>query len=272
MAYAAVPPPITNRKTERRNPHWHTLFADDGTPPVVVIRVAVSGTAESWKRRWRYEERAKAVPICARAAVPPAVLLAGCIQDGQSLEGTLNSIDCADGQMTVVTDEGKTFVLTIETPDCEAQNLQAGDPVKVTTDEEGQAVEDITVVQKTEVNQTTVVGKVVSVSGDEVAVEKAGGETIVIKIEPSETDVKVGGEDSSVTQIPIDVIVVVKIDQETNVAQEITVEEGQPTPGDVTPSPDGTMEPEPPEEPEPTMDAEPTPTLDSEQPSASPAY
>ncbi|MBM3933885.1 MAG: hypothetical protein FJ319_06215 [SAR202 cluster bacterium] len=166
--------------------------------------------------------------------VPISLLLAGCVvTDEQAIVGTLNEIDCANGDLTVVTDEGKTFHMTIDTPDCQQENLATGQRVEV--DVEGddndnadtvKVVNNIKVVQSTTVNnQTTVTGKIVNVQNDQVRVLKSDGEEVVIKVDDDKTKVKKNNRDTNVEDLrdEVNVNVVIKIDQTTNVAQTIEV-------------------------------------------------
>lgn len=189
-----------------------------------------------------------------------ALFVAGCVQGANvSVEGVLRDIDCADGKLTVVTDEGKTFVMTISTPDCQARNVQAGQRVRVDTDSEQKTVQNITVVQKTEVHQTTIVGKVVSVDNDQVTVQKDNGEKVKVQVKPN-TNVKLeGGRQGKAQDLTQNVTVVVNIDQQTNVAQTVTVQGGA-TPPNLQASPTPTRQ----------APSTPTPTLPPATPTSAP--
>ena len=192
--------------------------------------------------------------------VLPVLLLAAC-ENGETLEGTLRAVDCVDGEMTVVTEEGKTFVMTIETPDCEAEQLQEGQNVRVDTSDDQRVVHNVTIVEKN-IEKTTVIGKVVNVHGDRVTVRKDDGEEVTVRIDPGETEVEGQGDgQTNIQDLHQDVTVVINVDQETNVAQTIEVQEGGAagTP-DATPTeePQATPTPEPAESPTPEPGTTPT--------------
>jgi hypothetical protein len=183
----------------------------------------------------------------------PALLLSACVQDGETIEGTLRAIDCIDGQITVVTDEGRTVVMTIETPDCEAEDLREGQKVRVQTDEDVRVVHQVTVIEQTVVQETTVVGKIVNVQADRVIVRKDTGEEVTVRIEPDKTKVEANGEaEPTVQHLRQDVTVVINIDQQTNVAQTIKIENGAEAAPEASPTPEAG--------PSPTPEAEPSPT------------
>ena len=100
------------------------------------------------------------------------------------LEGILQNVDALNGEITIVTKDGKTLTLTIATEapvetegaSSALETLEPGTTGGLELDEDGQ------VVQRIEARQAKVKGIIVSIEGNEVTVETARGRTRTVTV------------------------------------------------------------------------------------------
>ena len=155
-------------------------------------------------------------------ALPASMALAGCADNGQTLSGILRDVDCAHGNMTVVTDEGKTVVMTIDTPDCNAQASNVGHRVEV--DQDNDKASSVKVVQTTVIN-----GTVVNVQNNQATIRRDDGREVNVVLDQDKTVVKKhGNRTGDYNDIDVNVHVKVEVNQVTNIAY-VVVEEGDAT-------------------------------------------
>jgi len=130
------------------------------------------------------------------AAFVALVLLAAIACDTaqvQLIEGVLQSVDSANGQITVVTKDGKTVTLTIAT-DAPVETEGAGStlpgstfPPTVETLEPGASItvevnDDRQVAQRVKARQAKVEGVIVKVEGQQVTVESERGRQVTVTV------------------------------------------------------------------------------------------
>ncbi len=93
--------------------------------------------------------------------------------EAELVEGILQNVDSVDGEITIVTKDGKTITMKIavdapvetEGASSALETLEPGTSVEVEVNEDGQ------VVQRIEARQAKVEGVIVEIEGDEVTLE-----------------------------------------------------------------------------------------------------
>ncbi len=113
------------------------------------------------------------------------VLSGACTQNEvEQLEGILQNVDAANGEITVVTKDGQTVTLKIDTEaSVEAEGasstletLEVGASIQVEVNEDNQVVQHI------KAQQTEIEGEIVRIVGDKVTVESEDGERVTILV------------------------------------------------------------------------------------------
>lgn len=118
--------------------------------------------------------------------VPLMMLVAiACVpSEEEIIEGILQNVDFINGEITIVTKDGKTITLTIATQapvETEGgisalETLEPGTSVELEVTDEGQ------VVQRIEARQAKVEGFIVGIEGDEVTVESERGRLLTVTV------------------------------------------------------------------------------------------
>ena len=143
------------------------------------------------------------------------------------LEGVLQNVDALNGEITIVTKDGKTLTLTIATEapvgtegsSSALETLETGATVYLEVDEDGQVVQSI------KARQAKVKGIIVGIEGNKITVETAGGRTHTVTV----TDLsRIELEDDFpglLGDLSVGLQVEVKYDTESLVAFKIDTEE-----------------------------------------------
>ncbi len=164
------------------------------------------------------------------AVVVPVVLVAAaaCTPSEQELiEGFLQNVDSVNGEITIVTKDGRTVTLTIDTEaPVEAEGaspalegLELGVSVEVEVDEDGR------VAQRIEARQAKIEGIITEIEGDNVTVETDRGRTRTLTITDS-TRIKLDEDFPGIlADLQPGLEVKVKFDPESLVAFRVDTEE-----------------------------------------------
>lgn len=147
--------------------------------------------------------------------------------EAQLIQGILQDVDSANGEITIVTKDGKTVTLTISTGasvDTEgaASALETLEPgVSIEASVTGDGVR----ANKVYARQSKVHGTVKSVDGNEVSIETRDGSVVVVIVDGT-TRIELE-EDShgALSGIPIGAEIEAKFDPETGVAFKLDLEE-----------------------------------------------
>ena len=125
------------------------------------------------------------------------VLSGACTQNEvDQLEGILQNVDTANGEITIVTKDGQTVTLKIDTEaSVEAEGasstletLEVGASIQVEVNEGNQVIQHI------KAQQTEIEGEIVQIVGDKVTVESEDGERVTILVSD---DTRIESEDDS---------------------------------------------------------------------------
>ena len=173
------------------------------------------------------------------AAFVALVLLAAIACDTaqvQLIEGVLQSVDSANGQITVVTKDGKTVTLTIAT-DAPVETEGAGStlpgstlPPTVETLEPGASItvevnNDRQVAQRVKARQAKVEGVIVKVEGQQVTVESERGRQVTVTV-TDRTSIELDDDfPGALADLRAGVEVKIKFDSESLLAFKIDTEE-----------------------------------------------
>lgn len=111
------------------------------------------------------------------------ILLLGCT-DGALIEGILQNVDSANGEITIVTKDGKTITLTISTDapvetegaSSAIETLEPGISIEVEVDDDG------LVAQLIRARQAKLQGRIVEIVGNEVTIESPLGRTATVLV------------------------------------------------------------------------------------------
>ena len=143
------------------------------------------------------------------------------------LEGILQNVDSANGEITIITKDGKTVTLTIaseapvetEGASSAVETLEPGASVKVEVNEDGQVVRRITA------QQAKTKGLIVEIEGDEVTVESNTGRRVPVLVTDS-TLIKLEDDfPGKIENLRVGSEVELKFDPESRVAFKIDAEE-----------------------------------------------
>ena len=147
--------------------------------------------------------------------------------DIQLIEGILQNVDSVNGEITIVTKDGKTVTLTIATQapietegaSSALETLELGASLEVEVDGDGR------VAQRIEVRQAKVEGVIVEIAGDEVTLESDRGRRVTVRV----TDrTRIELEDDfpgTLADLQVGAEVEVKFDPDSKVAFRIDAEE-----------------------------------------------
>ncbi len=156
-----------------------------------------------------------------------AALIACTPEQVKSLEGILQNVDAVNGQITVLTKDGKTVTLTISTQapvqtegaTSALETLAVGTSLTVETDREGRVAQAITA------RQTKIEGAIVLIAGDKITVETERGVTRTLQVTAA-TRIELEEDfPGSLADLKVGMEVEVKFDSESLVAFRIDSEE-----------------------------------------------
>ena len=159
------------------------------------------------------------VPIMLLAA------LACTAAEAEMLKGILEKVDTANGEITIVTKDGKTVILTIST---DAPVVTDGAISALETLEPGASVEvevDQQIVRLIRAHQAKVEGTIVEIEGDEVTVESERGRKITVLVQDITRIYLEDDFPGLVTDLRAGSKVEIKFDPESRVAFKIGAEE-----------------------------------------------
>ena len=140
--------------------------------------------------------------------------------DAQFLQGIFQDVDSANGEITIVTKDGKTITLTISTDapvdtDGAASSFEALEPgvsIEVNVADDGEYATEISA------RQTKAKGSVVSVGGNQVSIQTGDGSIVVVTVDET-TRIELEEDlPASLADISVGVDIEVKFDPETGVA------------------------------------------------------
>ena len=102
------------------------------------------------------------------------------LSERELLDGILQNVDSANGEITIVTKDGKTITLTVATEapvetegaSSALETLEPGASVKVEVNEDGR------VVQRIEARQAKVKGVIIEIEGNKVTIESERGREV----------------------------------------------------------------------------------------------
>ena len=143
------------------------------------------------------------------------------------VEGILQNVDSASGEITIVTQDGKTVTLTLATEapvetegaSSALETLEIGASVEVEVDEDGSVAERI------EARQSKVEGAIVEIEGDEVTLESDRGRRVTVRV-TDRTRIKLEDDfPGTLADLRVGAVVEVKFDPDSKVAFKIDAEE-----------------------------------------------
>lgn len=164
------------------------------------------------------------------ALVAPVMLLAAiaCTPDqAQLLEGILQNVDAVNGEITLVTKDGKTVTLKISTDASVAtegassaiEALEPGVSVEVDVDEDGQVAQSITA------RLAKVKGRIVGIDGNDVTVQSDLGREVTVTV-TDQTRIKLEDDfPGKLADLQVGAEVEVKFDPDSGTAFRIDAEE-----------------------------------------------
>ena len=159
-----------------------------------------------------------------------AMLLLGagaCTGDaGEVLRGILQNVDSVNGQITIVTDDGRTVTLTIATDgtietdgtDAAIEALAPGAVVEY-------ELNDGELVQHLDVHQAQVEGVIVAVEGNQITVENERGRQITVEVTGATRIELEEHFPGTIADLVVGLEVEIKFDPESLVAYKVDVEE-----------------------------------------------
>ena len=143
------------------------------------------------------------------------------------VEGILQNVDSVNGQITIVTKDGKTVTLTIATEapvetegaSSALETLELGASVEVEVDEDGRVAQRITA------RQAKVEGVIVVIERDEVTLETDRGRRVTVRV-TDRTRIKLEDDfPGTLADLQMGAEVEVKFNPSTDVALKIKVED-----------------------------------------------
>ena len=145
----------------------------------------------------------------------------------EQLEGIIQNVDAVNGKVTIITKDGQTRTLDIDTgasveTEGGASNLEAlevGAFIQVEVNEDNQVVQSI------KAQQTEIEGEIVQIVGDEVTVETADGERVTIRVSENTRIESEGDALGTSTALQIGAKIEIKFDPESQVAFVISEQE-----------------------------------------------
>lgn len=147
--------------------------------------------------------------------------------DQQLLEGLLQNVDAVNGEVTIVTKDGKTITLKVSTQaPVQAQGassaleaLEPGTAIKVNVTENGQVAERI------EARLAKVEGTIVAIEGNKVTVESVTGRKVTVTV-TERTRIELDDDlPGTLADLRVGAEVETKFDPETGLALKIDAEE-----------------------------------------------
>ena len=147
--------------------------------------------------------------------------------DAELLAGILQNIDSANGEITIVTKDGKTVTLTIATEapvDTEGassalETLESGASVEIEVSNNGQLA------QRIKARQAKVEGVIIEIAGNEITVESEGGRRVMVTVSDG-TRIELEDElPGIIADLQIGAVVDIKFDPDSQVAFKIDAEE-----------------------------------------------
>jgi hypothetical protein len=204
----------------------------------------------------------------------------GCTpEEVKQLEGIIQNVDTVKGEITIVTKDGETVTLDVDTgASVEAEGgssnletLEVGASIQVDVNEDNQVVQSI------KAQQAEIEGEIVQLAGDEVTIETEDGERVTILVSE---DTRIDTEDASSgpsRSLHVGEKIETRYDPESKEAftvsgqeEEVKVEEGtitdeeKETDGGVVTGEEPEPEPEQKVEPIPEPELEPEPETEGE--------
>ena len=147
--------------------------------------------------------------------------------EAELIQGILQDVDAANGEITIVTKDGKTITLTISTDapvDTEGtassfETLEPGVAIEVNVSDDGQHATKISA------RQSKVHGTVISIDGNKVTIQNGDDSTVVVTVDET-TRIELE-EDShgSLADITVGANIEAKFDPETDVAFKLELEQ-----------------------------------------------
>ncbi len=145
----------------------------------------------------------------------------------EQLEGVLQNVDAANGEITIVTKDGQTITLKIDTEasvetegaSSTLETLEIGVPIQIEINEDNQ------VVQRIKAHQTEVDGVIIQIDGDEVTIESEDGQRVTILVSEN---TRIESEDDlpgTSAALHVGAEVETKFDPESGVAYMISEQE-----------------------------------------------
>jgi len=161
--------------------------------------------------------------------MPLAILLVLACTASQAalVEGILQNIDAANGEITIATKDGKTITFTIATEapvetegaSSALETLEPGASVKVEVDDNGQVVQHI------EARQAKAKGFIVEVAGNEITIESNRGRRVTVLVTDS-TRIEIEDDFPGIlADLRVGIEVEVKFDPDSAVAFKIDTDE-----------------------------------------------
>ncbi|MDP3880033.1 MAG: DUF4382 domain-containing protein [Dehalococcoidales bacterium] len=166
------------------------------------------------------------IPL-ALVAVTALVTVSACTPaEAKALEGILEKVDTVNGEITVVTRDGKTVVLTIATEasveteeeSSTLETLQPGASVEIRVDK------DEKVAQRIKARQAEMGGVIVHIDGNEITIESEGGQQTVLLVADG-TRIEIKDSRGTLADLATGQEVEIKYDPTTRTALKIEVEE-----------------------------------------------
>ncbi len=166
--------------------------------------------------------------VVAMVAALLLVFTAACTpRQVELVEGILQNVDSANGEITIVTKDGKTVTLTIATEapvetegaSSAIETLEPGVFVEVEVNDDGQVAHHI------KARLAKVKGTIIDIVGDNVTVASKGGQTVAVLVT---NDTRIELEDDftgTIADLHIGLEVEIKFDPESRVAFKIDTEE-----------------------------------------------
>lgn len=155
------------------------------------------------------------------------VLIACTAAEGALIEGILQNVDSANGEITIVTKDGKTITLTISTDapvetvgaSSAIETLEPGTSIEVEVDDDG------LVAQRIKARQAKLQGRIAEIAGNEVTIESPLGRTATVLVTVN-TRIELDDDfPGTLADLRVGSEVEVKFDPESRVAFKIDSEE-----------------------------------------------
>ncbi len=148
------------------------------------------------------------------------------IDQAQLVEGILQNVDSANGEITIVTKDGKTVTLTMSTEapvdtngtSSAIETLVPGASVAVEVNKDGK------VANRIEARQSKVEGAILEINGNDVTLEAKDGRKITVQVSGLSRIELAGDAPGTLADLQIGADVEIKFDPDSNVALKIDTE------------------------------------------------